>query len=262
MIPVERTTPQSLSAPELTGHRWIFDLHDPVHAPKVSVVIPTLNEERNIPYVLSRLPPDLHEVLLVDGRSTDQTVPIAKAIRHDVRAIQQDGRGKGNALACGFESATGDIIAMIDADGSTDPAELPRFVAMLLTGADFAKGMRFVTGGGSHDLTQLRRMGNRALSLTVNMLYRTRYSDLCYGYNAFWRHCLPSLQVDCDGFEVETLLNIRAARAGLRVVEVPSFELPRIHGESNLNAVRDGARVLKTIVRERGRTVGRPQVTA
>jgi glycosyltransferase involved in cell wall biosynthesis len=147
--------------------------------------------------------------------------------------------------------ARGDIIVMLDADGSTDPAEIPRFVAALITGADVAKGTRFVTGGGSSDITLTRRLGNRMLSGLVNSLWNTNYSDLCYGYNAFWRRCLPEILADCNGFEVETLMNIRMARSNLRVVEVPSFERDRLHGTSNLRATRDGLRVLRTIMAER-----------
>ena len=140
---------------------------------------------------------------------------------------------------------------MLDADGSADPAEISRFLQALLTGADFAKGTRFAPGGGSDDLTRLRRAGNWFFSTTVNVLFGTGYSDLCYGYNAFWRHCLPAMSVDCDGFEVETLINIRIARARLTIAEVPSYERLRIHGESNLRPFRDGAKVLRTIARER-----------
>jgi glycosyltransferase involved in cell wall biosynthesis len=223
--------------------------------PTVSVVIPTLNEEQNIGVVLSQLPPWVHEVVVVDGHSTDDTVAAAELARPDVVIILQDGKGKGNALSCGFRVCTGDIIVMMDADGSTDPAEIPRFLAALCTGADFAKGSRFVSGGGSSDLTPIRRAGNKVLGLLVNGMWGTTYSDLCYGYNAFWRRCLPAMNVDCNGFEVETLLNIRAAQAGLRVMEVPSFEGSRMHGESNLRAYRDGVRVLRTIVAERVRPV-------
>ena len=165
--------------------------------------------------------------------------------------ILQDGRGKGNALACGFAAARGDIIVMLDADGSTDPDEIPSFVGALLEGYDFAKGSRFVEGGHSADITRVRHFGNRALNVAVNVLFRTRYTDLCYGYNAFWRHCLPHMSVTCSGFEVETLINIRVARARLQVAEIPSIEHERLFGESNLNAIRDGLRVLQTIVRER-----------
>jgi glycosyltransferase involved in cell wall biosynthesis len=225
--------------------------HEQDRTPTVSVVIPTLNEERNLPHVLNRLPPEIHEVIVVDGFSTDDTVEVARRLRPDARIVHQDRRGKGNALAAGFAAATGDIIVMLDADGSSDPQEIPRFVQALVEGADFAKGSRFKRGGGSEDITPVRRAGNAALNGTVNVLFGTRYTDLCYGYNAFWRHCLPTLDVDCDGFEVETLMNIRISRAQLKVAEVPSFERARIHGESNLQPVRDGTRVLRTIIRER-----------
>src|SRR3954453_12695185 len=224
-----------------------------VRTPRVSVVVPTLNEAANLPHIFPELPEDLHEVIVVDGFSSDDTIAVAKRLRPDVRIVLQDRRGKGNALACGFAAATGDIIVMLDADGSADPAEIPAYVAVLEAGADFAKGSRYLAGGGSTDITGLRSLGNRALGGTVNLLFGTGYSDLCYGYNAFWRHCLPAMNVDCDGFEVETLINIRIARSGLRIAEVPSYERDRIHGESNLNTYRDGFRVLRTIGRERFR---------
>jgi glycosyltransferase involved in cell wall biosynthesis len=218
---------------------------------RVSVVIPTLNEEENLPHVFARLPPGLHEVIVVDGHSTDRTVAMAQRLRPDARIVVQTGRGKGNALAAGFAACSGDIVVTLDADGSADACEIPRFVAALCNGADFVKGSRFAQGGASSDITRVRKLGNRVLSSLVNALYGTSYTDLCYGYNAFWTRCLPYLRVDCDGFEVETLINIRVAKAGLVVHEVPSYERNRIHGASNLSAIRDGGRVLRTIGRER-----------
>jgi glycosyltransferase involved in cell wall biosynthesis len=218
---------------------------------RVSVVIPTLNEEKNLPHVFARLPDGLHEVIVVDGRSTDDTVEVARRLRPDIRVLMQPGRGKGNALAVGFAACTGEVVVSMDADGSTDPAEIPRFVAALCHGADFVKGSRFAQGGASSDITWTRRLGNRGLNALVNALYGTSYTDLCYGFNAFWARCLPYMRVDCDGFEVETLVNVRIAKAGLVIHEVPSYERDRIHGTSNLNALRDGTRVLRTIASER-----------
>ena len=218
---------------------------------RVSVVIPTLNEAENLPYVFARLPAGLYEVIVVDGHSTDDTIAVAQRLRPDVRVLTQTRRGKGNALATGFAACTGDIVVTLDADGSADPGEITRFIAALYCGADFVKGSRFAQGGASSDITPVRRMGNQALNALVNRLYRTSFTDLCYGYNAFWTRCLPYMHVDCDGFEVETLVNIRVAKAGLTIHEVPSFEHDRLHGASNLHAVRDGSRVLRTILHER-----------
>ena len=168
--------------------------------PTISVVIPTLNEAANLPHVFARLPGCVDEVILVDGHSSDDTIAIAQSLLPSVRVILQHGRGKGDALACGFAAARGDIIVMLDADGSTDPAEIPDYLMPLLAGADFSKGSRFTDGGGSTDITPVRALGNRFLNLVVNALYGTRYTDLCYGYNAFWADVLPTINVTCRRF--------------------------------------------------------------
>src|SRR5690349_6010601 len=164
-------------------------------SPTVSVVIPTLNEERNLPHVFGKLPDGIDEVIVVDGGSRDRTVAVARQLRPDAVIVQQTRTGKGNALACGFAACTGDIIVMIDADGSTDPAEIPLFVDKLIRGDHFVKGSRFSHGGHSHDITRLRKLGNDGLNLVVNILFRTHFTDLCYGYNAFWRSVVPALNL-------------------------------------------------------------------
>jgi glycosyltransferase involved in cell wall biosynthesis len=216
----------------------------------VSVVIPALNEAENLPFVLPAIPEWVTEVVLVDGLSTDGTSTVARQILPDVRIVEQQGRGKGAALRSGLEAARGDIVVMLDADGSTDPHEIPAFVDALVAGADFAKGSRFLPGGGTSDMTRFRQFGNAAFVLLVRTLYGGNYTDLCYGYNAVWRRNIDSLSLDCNGFEIETLMNIRALKSRMRVAEVPSFEHSRIHGNSNLNAFRDGWRVLRTILGE------------
>ncbi len=218
--------------------------------PRVSVVIPALNEEQNLPHVLPYLPDWVDEVILVDGGSHDNTIEVAKQLWPGIIVVHQTRRGKGNALKEGFAAATGDIIVMMDADGSTNPSEIPAFVALLTAGADYVKGSRFMQGGGSEDITKLRKMGNTALLLLVRLVFRCQYSDLCYGYNAFWSYHLPLLMTEADGFEIETALNLKALTSGLNVAEVPSYEAKRIHGDSHLRAVPDGMRVLKTILKE------------
>ena len=223
--------------------------------PRVSVVIPARNEDKNLYHVLPNIPSFVSEVILVDGHSSDDTVTVARRLYPSIRIIEQTGNGKGNALSEGFAACEGDIIVMLDADGSADPQEIERFVEVLVRGNDFAKGSRFIKGGGSHDISLLRRLGNLGLGTVVNLLFKTHFSDLCYGYNAFWKHCLDDVVIDCDGFEVETLIHLRMHMANFKIAEVPSFEYRRIHGESNLHTFRDGWRVLKTILKEHSRKV-------
>jgi glycosyltransferase involved in cell wall biosynthesis len=241
--------------------------------PLVSVVVPTRNEAKNLEIVLPAIAavrPAVHEIIVVDGHSTDGSVDVARRVLPTVKAITQTRKGKGNAMACGFAAATGDVIVMFDADGSADPGEIPAFVSALVAGADFAKGSRFAPGGGSDDITLLRRSGNAGLNGVANTLFGTAYSDLCYGYNAFWADLLPLLDLPPievpatdagmlwgDGFEIETVLNCRMAAAGLRITEVPSVERQRMFGETNLRTLADGARVLRTLIAEHRRMLAR-----
>jgi glycosyltransferase involved in cell wall biosynthesis len=218
---------------------------------RVTAVIPALNEAENLSCILPRVAEWVDEVILVDGHSTDATVARARALYPPVRIVTQPGRGKGDALRCGIEAATGDMVVTLDADGSTDPREIPGFIGVLAAGADFAKGSRFVQGAGTADMPLLRRAGNAGLVLLARVLFGGAYTDLCYGYNAFWRDIGLLLHPDADGFEIETLLNVRALKAHLKVVEVPSFEAPRHAGVGRLRTFPDGWRVLKTLVRER-----------
>ena len=252
--------------------------------PRVSVVIPAKNEAENLPWVLERIPDETYELILVDGDSTDGTAAVATAIRPDIRIVGQFAPGKGAALAAGLLSATGDVVVMIDADCSMDPREIPTFVAALVAGADMVKGSRYLDGAGSEDLTVLRNVGNWCLSVSANLLHRTRWSELCYGFAAMWTDVLDPLDIlqvalppmydpqvaDIarrrsrkrprsygHGFEIEALLFCRASRTGLNVVEVPSYERERMHGVSNLLTFRDGVRVLSAVLRERSRPATR-----
>lgn len=234
--------------------------HDQSSYPSVSVVIPVRNEARNLFYILPRIPSFVCQIVLVDGHSTDDTIEVAQKLLPDIQVIRQVGRGKGDAVRIGLAACTSEIIIMLDGDGSTDPEEMPRFVDVLLNGSEFAKGSRFLEGGGSTDITPLRRLGNFVLCTLVNVLFDIKFSDLCYGYNAFWRHCLDSMSIDCSGFEVETQISLRMCKANLKITEVPSMEHPRLYGQSNLRTFRDGWRVLKTIMQERiGGNAPRPQ---
>lgn len=217
----------------------------------ISVVIPAKNEARNIAWVLQRMPSYVDEVIVVDGLSTDGTLEVAKMIAPDVVVIHEMTPGKGAAVRAGMEVARGDYMVLLDADGSMDPREIDRFINQLDAGFDLVKGSRCMAGGGTDDITWLRHAGNAALLALANVLYGTRFSELCYGYMALRRAALQRLHLDASGFEIETQIVARAIRRGLRIKEVPSWEHARRTGVSNLHPLRDGSRVLGTMLRER-----------
>jgi glycosyltransferase involved in cell wall biosynthesis len=222
----------------------------PAVRPSVSVVIPAKNEAENLPRVLPRIPGIVDEVILVDGLSTDQTVAVAKMVRTDVVVVHETQPGKGAALRAGFAAARGDIIVMLDADCSMEPLEITSFLELLSQGYDMVKGSRFMDGGGTDDMTALRKAGNWGLMGLTNLLYRSKHTDLLYGFLAFRRELLDVVDLDADGFEVEMQFVARAMRCGAKIGEVPSFESQRLHGQSNLRTFRDGWRVLMTLMRE------------
>jgi glycosyltransferase involved in cell wall biosynthesis len=224
----------------------------------VSVIIPTLNEAANLAFVINTIPDWVDEIIVVDGCSDDDTVRVAQVLRPDVRIIRESRRGKGAAVRSGMEVAKGDILIIMDADGSMNGAEIGALRDALLSGADYVKGSRFCTNGGSVDITPLRRFGDWGICLLIRALFGAKYTDGTYGFKGMWADCLDSIRIDTDGFEVELLIDIRAHRAGLRTVEVPCFETHRIHGNSNLNAVRDGLSCMRVILQERTRGYNTP----
>jgi glycosyltransferase involved in cell wall biosynthesis/anti-sigma regulatory factor (Ser/Thr protein kinase) len=227
--------------------------------PRVSVVVPAKDEADNIREILPYLS-SFFEVIVVVSEDDHESARAAVEALPSARVIYQTRKGKGNALVCGFDEVNGDVIVTFDIDGSADPHEIPRFVEALTRGADLAKGSRFSAGGGSQDITQFRSLGNRGLNLLASGMTGTRFSDLCYGFNAFWADqlpvlCLPDPAAEDpqtgDGFEIETMIIGRFAFAKAIIIEVPSYEYDRYFGETNLNAIRDGFRVLWTILRDR-----------
>ena len=219
----------------------------------VSVVIPTLNEAGNIPYVLNTIPSWVHEVVVVDGRSTDDTERIARLLYPNVKVVHELTPGKGAALRAGLYAASGDYLIVMDADGSMDGTRLEAFRDVMDKGAQFVKGSRFADGGGSADITRIRALGDAGIRFLLRALFGAVYSDATYGYFAVRSDCRDHINIDTNGFESEILIVIRAYRAGLRIAEVPCFEANRIYGSSNLSAVKDGIRVALIIVREKVR---------
>ncbi len=221
--------------------------------PYVSVVIPTLNERKNIAKLLRRLKSELeglsYEIIVVDGHSNDGTARIAKSFG---AKVLYDSFGKGSALVKGMYAAKGSIVISMDADLSNKPQEMPLLIAGIKAGYDVCMGSRFLTGGGSEDMPALRVFGNKVFVHMVNLLYGARYTDLCYGYRSFSRKALRILKLEEKGFGIETEISIKAKKSGLKVLEVPSYEKRRANGEAKLRTVRDGFRILKTIIKNLG----------
>jgi len=229
--------------------------------PSTTIVIPTLNEAGNVAGVLRQLK-GFDDIVLVDGHSTDGTVELALELRPDVTVVSRPARGKGDALRAGFDAATGDVVVIMDADGSMDPHEIWVFSVMVAVGFDLVKGSRYAVGGGSHDLTTIRSWGNRALLGMANTMFRTQWTDLCYGYLALRRAAIPRLGLRSDGFEIESEILCRAVQAGFRIAEIPSIEFPRAAGVSHLNAPRDGARIVRAMMSARFAPRGRRNAEA
>jgi len=220
---------------------------------RVGVVIPARNEEGNIGYILSKLR-DLGyaDVLVIDGNSWDRTVGVVEDF--GAKVVFQNGNGKGDAVRQVFNNSylNVDVIALMDADGSMKPEEIPRLVEALRSGADLVKASRFRKGGYTYDMSFVRKIGNLFFLALVNLLWGTRYTDICYGFCAFSKSAISRMApvLRSANFEIETEIFIKAKKLGLKVAEVPSVELKRKHGKSNLKAFKDGLQILATIIRE------------
>ncbi len=217
---------------------------------RISIVIPTLNEERNIGTAIREVKRVLsgygYEIIVVDGHSRDSTVSIAK--KAGAKVIY-DNYGKGSALIKGMHAANGSIIISMDADMSNKPEELKLLIAGIEAGYDVCVGSRFLVGGGSDDMPLIRKFGNKVFVMLVNLLYGSRYTDLCYGYRSFSRKAVKELKLKEKGFGIETEMNILAQKRRLKILEVPSYEKKRANGEGKLRSLSDGWRILKTILR-------------
>lgn len=228
-------------------------MNKPSNYPKITVLICTFNEEKNLPHVLLKIPGWVDEIILVDGHSTDGTAEVAKKLRPEIKMLYQPGKGKGDALRHGMKHASGEIIVTLDADGATDPEEMPRFIEPLLDGYDFAKGSRF-RNGFPNNKPRHRILGNWIITFTFDLLFLERYTDLCSGYNAFWRKRVENLDLwSSDGFENEPLINTRVKKGELKVIEIGHSDEGRLQGDVKERSLRQGFKAIKSILRERFR---------
>lgn len=221
---------------------------------KISIIIPTLNEEKNLPVVLKEIKNFFrgrndysYEIIVVDKYSKDRTVEVAKRFGC---SIIYDEIGKGHALKKGLEAAKGEIIVTMDADVSQRPIELGLMIEGVRAGYDIVLGSRFIQGGGTEDMPWYRKLGNKFFVFLVNLLWNIHCTDLCYGYRAFRNGTWKKLNLKSNGFGIETEISIKAAKRKLKVLEVPSFEKKRLYGRGNLRTFKHGWVILKTILEE------------
>ncbi len=226
-----------------------MSLERPPNCPPVSVIICTLNEAENLPHVLPKIPDWVDEILLVDGNSTDNTIEVAKKLKPYIKIVTQPGKGKGDALKFGIAQAEGDIIVTMDADGSTDPFDLPKYIEPLTNGYDFAKGSRFLNA--SPKMPLYHKFGNWVLTKTSNILFGTKYTDVCSGYNAIRKEDFLKLNLHYDGFEMEQEMVVKAKKAGLKVVEIRQIDKGRIANISKVSSFKQGFTDFFIIIKER-----------
>mgnify|MGYP001566034147 CR=1 FL=1 len=219
----------------------------------VSIVIPTLNEAKNLPLVIPEIPhlPEIAEVVLVDGHSSDGTVEVARQLLPEIRVISQDGKGKGNAILCAARAAKGDYFLLLDADVSHRPEEIPLYIEKAKEGYDLVKGSRYIPGGSTGDATFFRGLVIRTANTVANLVWRTRFTDICYGMFLIRRESFLSLNLKSQAWDVEWEMMIKAKRNGLKIAEIPSQEKKRLWGESKLpNYTKSGWIVAKRVFAE------------
>src|ERR671937_1488785 len=242
---MQTRTTEILPAPEFADRE-----RDRTRKPRVSVVIPCLNEAETIAECVARALAALEEnalegeVIVVDSGSTDGSGELARAA--GALVVDEPRRGYGSAYLAGLDVARGDYIVMVDADLTYDFYEIPRFVDELENGAQLVVGNRMqnIQPGA---MPLLSRVGNPLLSGFLNVLHRTNIRDVHCGMRAVRRDVLPLLNLRTVGMEFASEMVIRAARERLDVREIPIDLHPRV-GESKLSPFRDGWRHLRVIL--------------
>jgi len=220
---------------------------------KISLIIPTMNEEGAIGRVLKEIPKNIiNEIIVIDGHSTDNTAKEAKAEfrpRKD-KFILQKKKGFGSALQQAFKQTRGDVIVILNADGSQNPKDIPALLKKIKEGYTYIMASRYSKGGRSDDDTIIRFIGNRTLTFLTNLLHKTNVTDSLYFFTAITRKDLKKLHLVCPGFEFCIEMLIKAHKAGLKFAEVPVVERARFAGKSKVNAFSAGWKILLVILQK------------
>lgn len=222
---------------------------DLAQEPRISVLLPCLNEEQAIGAVIDEAWEGIAstgspgEVVVIDNGSTDRSAAIAA--EHGARVVHEPQRGYGSAYLRGLAEARGEIIVMADADGTYPIADLRPFVAAIDDGAEMVLGSRFkgeIQRGAMP--WKHRWIGNPVLTAVLNVFFGVRVSDAHCGLRAIRRSAVPQLHLHARGMEFASEMILKAAKRGLRVDDIPIEYRPRI-GESKLHTWRDGWRHLR-----------------
>lgn len=218
---------------------------------KVSLLIPTKNEEGCIGRVLREVPRGIvNEIIIIDGHSTDNTTVEVKAnIRSSDKLIKQKGSGYGSAFLQGLKMVTGDVIVMMDADGSHNPRDIVNIINKFKQGYEYVMATRYAKGGHSEDDTLIRFLGNKIFTFLTNIIHGTNVTDSLYLFTAISRKGLEKLHLTSLGFEFCTEIIVKAHKANLKFGEVPVVERARFAGKSKVNSFKHGLKILSIILR-------------
>lgn len=227
----------------------------------LSVIIPCHNEANNIPPLISRLIAVFTEynlngeILIVDDNSTDDTATLVKDIIKSNSGIKlverKDGQcGVGRTFRAGFEQASGEVIITMDGDLSHDPADIPRFLDRIETGADLVIGSRYGQTGGKADMPVSRRITSGSYNWLARHLFGTDITDLTTGYRAIRKEALDSLHLTSDGFAIHPEIHLTALNNRLRVTQIPIVYHRRLTGSSKLSYLKVGIPYIRVFIRE------------
>jgi len=214
----------------------------------VTCLIATLNEAPTVGEVIQKAKNHVDRVIVVDGNSSDDTSQIA--LKFGAEVLAQEGKGKGMALRTAFNKIDEDVYVTIDGDATYDASEIDTLVTPIINGeADMVVGSRLNGKMEEGAITRFHKLGNHAFNAMINILNGSRISDSQSGFRAIDGRCVRSLELDSEGFEIETEITIKALRKGMRVKEVPITYKRRSGTPSKLSGFRSGYRITKTILR-------------
>ena len=222
-----------------------------INKKKVTVIIPTRNEEGCIGSLIREIPKKyVDEIVVIDGHSTDNTREEAKGADTKTKVFLQRGWGYGGAVQQGAKHARGDILILMDADGSMNPNAIPQLLKKADEGYEYVMGSRYINGSKSEDDTIIRYIGNKFFTWLTNIIHKTNVTDSLYTYNAIPKKSFLKIKAKSKGFEYCTEILVRAKMAGLKFAEVPAPERARSCGKTKVNAFWHGLKILTMILRK------------